>query len=88
MNSYIQLIVILFSFGYGFILYYVNIFHDRLLCGRTLFSKCIITILYCNIIALVYLLFLFKVNNGMLHFYFILSFIVGYLISSVKKRQL
>lgn len=85
MNSYIQLIVILFSFFFGFLLYYTNTFHKKLLVGRSVFSKIIIIFLYCNIMALIYVLFLFKINNGLLHLYFILSLIIGYLIASVKK---
>ena len=87
MNSYIQLVVIIVSFLYGFLLYYLNKLQKKLLMNKNIVSKIIIIGLYCNVIALIYILFLFKINGGLLHIYFILCFLVGYCIASVKKRK-
>ena len=87
MNSYVQLIVIVFSFCYGFLLYYLNNIQKKILLHRTLFNKVLIMFLYCNIMSLLYVFILIKINSGILHIYFIMSLIIGYLIASVHKTS-
>ena len=86
MNSYIQLLVIVYSFCYGFFIYKLNKIQMNILLNKNIFNKVLIMFLYCNIIALLYVLILIKINNGILHLYFIMSLIIGYLVAS-RKRQ-
>lgn len=88
MNSYIQLFCIVVSFFYGYFLYYFNNFNYKIIENKNILIKIIISILYVFNVSLVYVVFLYYINNGILHIYFILFIIIGYLGASVKKRKL
>lgn len=87
MNSYVQVICLVVSFLYGIILYYLNTFNYRILRNKNIVVKVCGSILYILNATLLYILFLYKINYGMLHIYFILFMIFGYVLISVKKRK-
>jgi len=97
MDAKTQIITLLFSFLYGFIFFYLEIFHNHIIKHKKRLYRSIITILFmCNIV-LIYIILIFKLNNGNFHIYFILMIIIGFIISikiyknllnNVKCRQL
>lgn len=87
MNSYIQLICLIVSFLYGIFLYYSNIFNIKVISNKNIFFKILISILYLFNISLLYVCFLYKVNGGVLHLYFVLLIVLGYIFICVKKRK-
>ena len=87
MNSYIQLICLIVSFLYGIFLYYFNIFNIKVISNKSILFKIVISILYLFNISLLYVCFLYKVNGGVLHLYFVLLIILGYIFICVKKRK-
>ncbi len=87
MTSYVQLICLIVSFLYGILIFYTNKLNNRLMFKKNIFIQVIGNILYINNMALLYICFLYKINNGILHIYFVLFIIVGYLVMSVKKRK-
>jgi len=87
MNSYVQLICLIFSFVYGIFLFYFNQFNYRIFQNKNIILKVIGSVLYINNVTLLYIYFLYKINYGILHIYFILLIVLGYFYSSVKKRK-
>lgn len=87
MNSYIQLICLIFSFVYGFVIYFTNRINYKILCNKGLVVSVVGSILYVNNMALFYLFFLYKINFGILHIYFLLFIVLGYIFGSVKNRK-
>ncbi len=88
MNSYVQLICLILSFGYGILLYYFNQFNYRIFINKNIVLKIIGSLLYVNNATLLYIYLLYRINSGILHIYFILFIVLGYIFSSVKKRKL
>ncbi len=84
MNSYVQLILIIFSFFYGYWLFNFNQFNIRVFKNKNLLIKLVGNMLYINTVTLLYLFVLYKLNSGELHIYFVLLLIIGYVIGSVK----
>jgi len=87
MNSYVQLFCLIVSFLYGILLYYLNMFNYKILKGKNILVKILGSILYILNVSLLYILFLYKINYGVLHIYFVLFMILGYIGISVKKRK-
>lgn len=87
MSSYVQLICLIVSFMYGIFLYYANHFNVRVIFKKNIVEKLIISILYLLVVSLLYVCFLYKINGGILHIYFVLVMIGGYVFISVKKRK-
>ena len=87
MNAKEQIIVLLFNFIYGFIIYFVSILNYRLIKNETLILKIMITFLFLVDFTFIYLAIIYKLNYGMFHIYYIIMFILGYILSiNVKKR--
>lgn len=87
MNSYVQFVCLVVSFLYGVLLYYLNKFNYTFLRKKGILVKVVGSGLYLLNVILLYILFLYKINSGMLHIYFILFMILGYAFISVKKRK-
>lgn len=87
MNSYTQLICLVVSFLYGICLYFTSVINFKLFKKKNIIVKTIGNILYVNNMALLYIWFLYSINGGILHIYFVVFIILGYLMISVKKRK-
>lgn len=87
MNSYVQLISLLSSFLYGIILYYLNKLNNNIIKKKNILIKLIISFLYLFNVSLLYVCFLYKLNNGVLHIYNFLFMLTGYVLIAVKERK-
>lgn len=87
MNSYIQLFCLVVSFLYGIFLYYANKFNVKVIDNKCILLKIIISMLYLFNISLLYVCFLYKINGGILHIYFVVLIILGFVLTCVKKRK-
>lgn len=89
MNSYIQLFCLVFSFIYGIVICLLNNFNYKLLRNKNIFLKLFISCLYIFDISLLYIVILYMVNDGILHIYFVLLMIFGYILTLkyVNKRN-
>lgn len=87
MNSYVQFICLIVSFVYGIFLYYGNKINVRIISNKNVLLKIFISVLYVFNISLLYVGFLYKINGGILHIYFVLLIIIGYVLTCVKKRK-
>lgn len=87
MNSYVQCICLIVSFLFGILLYYGNMFNTIIIRNKNILIKLILSVFYIFNMSMLYVLFLYKINSGILHIYFVLLIIIGYVFMCVKKRK-
>lgn len=87
MNSYVQCICLIVSFLFGILLYYGNMFNTTIIRNKNILIKLILSVFYIFNMSMLYVLFLYKINSGILHIYFVLLIIIGYVFMCVKKRK-
>lgn len=81
MNLKIQIISLLFSFFYGVTFsFLVNINYELLFKKRKKY-RIIYTLIFVLIMALLYFFLLQKINNGIMHVYFLMIILIGFYIS-------
>lgn len=81
MNLKIQIISLLFSFFYGVAFsFLVNINYELLFKKRKKY-RIIYTLIFVLIMALLYFFLLQKINNGIIHVYFLMIILIGFYIS-------
>lgn len=78
MDLKIQLLSILFSFGFGILSSYLYNLSYNFIYKTSILYKIVINLLFCINLGLIYFLLLKIINNGVIHIYFILSFILGF----------
>ncbi len=95
MDAKTQIIVLLFSYFYGFILYDLFLINNSFKVKGI--YKSLIMMLFIYNIVLLYIILVFKINNGNFHIYFFIMMILGFmmsirftkkLVNSVKFKQL
>ena len=87
MNSYVQLISLVMSFIYGVFLYYGGYFNNNLVKDKNIIIKFILGILYIFNMSMIYVIFLYYLNSGVLHLYNVLFIVIGYIFIIVNKRK-
>lgn len=87
MNSYLQLVCLLFSFFYGIFINSIIIFNRNIIDKIRVYFKIIITMLFIDNVSLLYIIIMYKLNNGVIHFYFYIMIVLGYVVACVKKRK-
>lgn len=85
MSGIIQFICLLFSFFFGFFLYSFFRFNYKLFRKKKLFVFIFGESLVVLLSSLVYVYFLYRINYGVLHIYFVMMILFGYFVHSVKK---
>jgi len=88
MNYKIQLLSLLLSFIYGFLFYFTSLLNYKIIKKFNVFFKYLLTFIYMFIIALIYVFLFFKINNGVVHDYFLLMVLCGFLFSYYLKKML
>lgn len=82
----IQIITLLFSMVYGIIFSsFIDLIKNKILKFKMIFQMLIflvITLLF----SLIYFYFLLKLNNAIIHPYFVISFIFGFIIEIALKK--
>ena len=75
----IQIKSLAFSFIYGIFFAYTYKINYKYLMSNSLFFKIILSFLFILDHILLYFILISRINNGILHLYFFLSFLVGIL---------
>lgn len=87
MELKVQILSLIFSFVFGVIFsLFTNLNYRFLFCKKKLF-KITITIIYVIDASLLYFLILKKINNGIIHSYFLLLIAVGFFIGSINLNK-
>ena len=75
----IQMYSFISSFLFGCILFFCLDIFNRLICKVNVALKIIFSFLFVMLLALGYFLMLLFINNGVVHVYFLLMILVGYI---------
>lgn len=87
MNAHTQIIVLLTSFIFGYIFYYLYKINFKIITKEKYIYRSITTILFMLNIVLLYTIILYKLNNGKFHIYFFIMIVLGF-ISNIKITKL
>ena len=83
-----QISTIIFSFIYGIIFYILlEINYKYIYCGKTIY-KIIVTFLFVMCNTLLYFIILKKINHGIIHIYFLICILTGYILSNFVYKKL
>lgn len=84
----IQIISLIFSFFYGIFFYILLEVNSHFLYSTKLPFKIINSFLFVMLNTLLYFIILKKINNGIVHVYFLLCITVGYIIAKIVRAKL
>ncbi len=87
MTIKLQIISIVFSFIFGIFFSILTDINYKYLFSKNLVFKIIFTFIYIIDAALVYFLFIKKINSGVVHSYFLLFIVVGFIIGQLKFKK-
>lgn len=79
MNSFIQLESFIVSFIYGIIFCLLSIFNKYILINKNILINFIITLIFIIDIVLLYIFIMYKINNGIIHPFFIITVLLGFI---------
>ena len=83
MDAKTQITVLLISYIYGFLFYYLAKLNNEIIKKKKRLYRSIISILFMYNIVLTYIIIIYKINNGIFHIYLFFMIILGFL-SSIK----
>ena len=81
MNSYVQVISLLVSFIYGIVFYILSKFNKYIISKKNNIVKLLVTTVYVVDMVIIYIFIMYKINFGNIHPYFIISLILGFVLS-------
>ena len=88
MSLDIQILSLLFSFIYGVIISYLYNLNYNFIYYYSILYKVVINILFCIDASLIYFLLIKVINYGVIHIYFVFSFLIGFFVFSSKYKFL
>lgn len=88
MELKLQIISLIFSTFYGIVFSICTNLNYRFLFSKNKVFKIVFTIIYIIDFSLLYFLLIKKINQGVIHEYFLLAIGVGYLISFVSFTKI
>lgn len=86
MDLHTQIVTLLFSLGYGILFASILDIIHKPLFKMKLFLQILISFLFVIGSALLYFLILLNLNKAILHPYFILLFLLGFVIENIIKK--
>lgn len=86
MDLRIQILTLGYSFLYGIFFSFLLTINYRLIYNNKLYVKWLITVFFVINNILIYFLILKKINNGIIHPYLLLVFILGLMSESWLKK--
>lgn len=88
MSLEMQLLSFIFSFGYGIIVSYFYNLNYNFIYKSSILYKIVINFLFCINMGLIYFLLMRVINNGVIHIYFVISFLIAFVLFSGKYKYL
>ena len=88
MELNIQILSLGVSFLYGIIFYILLEINSRFLYSSSIIIKVLFSFIFVLFNSLLYFLILLKINNGYVHFYFLICLILGYILCKVIYKRL
>lgn len=87
MQNEIQLLSFLVSFIFGVLFAFLNELNNKFIFKQKPHFKVIITFLFILNLSLLYLMLIYNINGGIIHIYFFIFILLGYLISFRKIKN-
>ena len=84
----IQIFSLIYSFLYGIFIFFLLEVNYKLLYTGKIIYRVIISFLFVMFISLLYFYGLLKINNGIIHIYFLIVMFTGYMLSFVICRKI
>lgn len=84
----IQILSLGVSFLYGILFYILLEINSRFLYSSSMVVRILFSFVFILFCSLLYFVVLLKVNNGYVHFYFLLCIILGYFLCKVIHKRL
>lgn len=81
MGLIVQIYSFLFSFCYGIFFFILLEINYKLIYSDCVFIKILYSFIFIIFNALLFFIILYKINNGIIHIYFIIMILIGYIIS-------
>ena len=88
MGLEVQIITLLFSFGFGFLNGVLLSFLYKLIYHKKRTYQVISSFIFVILMVFVYFFIMIRLNNAILHPYYILMFILGFMLENVSVKQL
>ena len=88
MDYKIQIISFIFSFIFGGFFYITSVLNYHFITKYPKIFKYLITLVYILDIALLYILFMYKINYGVIHIYFVIVLFLGFYVASIYSKKL
>lgn len=83
-----QILSLLFSFGYGNLVFWLLELNYKLLFEGKIVYRIITSFLFVIFVSLLYFICLLKINNGIIHIYFFIVLLTGYMLSFVIYKKI
>ena len=83
MDSLIQIQSFVFSFVYGYLFYILTRFNHYILLNKNTIFKLFINIVFVIDIVILYIYEMFKINKGIIHIYFVIVLIIGFIVGNI-----
>ena len=87
MDAKTQALVLSFSFVFGFISYFLYYINYKLINHQKKLYRSLISIMFSYNLVLIYLISLYKINNGKFHLYFFFLIILGFYSAYQTSRK-
>ncbi len=87
MNSNLQLISFIVSFGFGIFFYYLTILNFYLIKKFKVIIQHILTFIYTIDMTIIYIIIMYHLNKGYFHIYFIIMVFIGFFTGFIIKEK-
>lgn len=87
MDLKLQIISLIYSFLFGIFFSICTNINYKFLFSKNMFFKIVFTIIYIVDFSLLYFIILKKINNGVIHSYFLILVTLGYLTSFISLKS-
>lgn len=79
MNLKLQIISLVFSFVYGILIYFLLELFDKIIFNNKIYVKLIFSLFFSLFVSVIYFIIMLYINNAILHYYFFIMIVLGYL---------
>ncbi len=88
MSANLQLITLLLSLLFGILFYFLTIFNFKMINNLKVIYKHIITFIYVLDMTIIYIIFLYHLNKGYFHIYFVLTVLLGFIFGYIINKKM
>ena len=88
MNYKLQLLSLIFSFFFGNLFSVLVRVNQKIIVNKNKILQIILTFIFILDIVLLYLICIYKINKGVVHCYFVLMIVAGYMFETMCLKVL